>query len=173
MNLIKSSGVVAILTALSRIVGFVRDIIFAAIFGSSSSADTFILAFRIPNLFRRIYGEGAFHSAFIPIFSNIYQNSGKKYALSFASTAASILLIALLITLVLGEIFLEKIIILIAPGFSSELIEKTTYLATIMFPYLLFITITSLFGAILNSTGRFALWAFTPLILNIIMIGSM
>lgn len=172
MNLIRSFSVISFFTILSRIAGFARDILFASILGASIKADIFLLAYRIPNLFRRLYGEGVFHSAFIPIYIDSLKIKNLNKAIEFKSFATAYLIILLLVTLILGELFMRDIISFLAPGFSDLQIEETVSLAIIMFPYLVFISLASVFGAILNASGRFALWSFIPVLLNLFLIGS-
>ena len=170
MSVFKSFSLMSILTFLSRILGYVRDLLFAFIFGASSSADSFLLAFRLPNLFRRLFAEGAISSALIPLYLDIKKKSNKKIAQTFYNSVFNYLIIILLIVTVLAEIFMKEIISFLAPGFTEDLINKTTFLASIMFPYLILISISSFIGALFNANGRFAMWAFSPIILNLGMI---
>ncbi len=169
MSVFKSFSLMSIFTFLSRILGYARDLLFAFIFGASSSADSFLLAFRLPNLFRRLFAEGAISNALIPIYLDI-KKSNKKIAQSFYNSVFSYLIIILLVVTLLAEIFMKDIISFLAPGFNEDLINKTTFLASIMFPYLILISISSFIGALFNANGRFAMWAFSPIILNLGMI---
>ena len=169
MSVFKSFSLMSIFTFLSRILGYARDLLFAFIFGASSSADSFLLAFRLPNLFRRLFAEGAISNALIPIYLDI-KKSNKKIAQSFYNSVFSYLIIILLVVTLLAEIFMKDIISFLAPGFNEDLINKTTFLASIMFPYLILISISSFIGALLNANSRFAMWAFSPIILNLAMI---
>jgi putative peptidoglycan lipid II flippase len=157
-------------TLTSRILGYARDLVFAFIFGASANADSFLLAFRLPNLFRRLFAEGAINNAFIPLFLDIKKKVNKRAAQLFSNYVFSYLILLLLIVTVLVEFFMKDIVGLLAPGFSEDLLNKTTFLASVMFPYLILISISSFIGALLNAEGRFALWAFSPIILNICMI---
>ena len=169
MSVFKSFSLMSILTFLSRILGYARDLLFAFIFGASSSADSFLLAFRLPNLFRRLFAEGAINNALIPLYLDI-KKTNKKIAQVFYNSVFNYLIIILLIVTVLAEIFMKDIISLLAPGFNEDLINKTAFLASIMFPYLILISISSFIGALLNANGRYAMWAFSPIILNLGMI---
>ncbi len=173
MNIFRSLSFLSFFTLLSRILGYLRDLIFAFIFGSSAGADSFLLAFRLPNLFRRLFAEGALGNALIPIYLDIKKKSKKTVAELFANYIFSYLIIFLLLLTILAEIFMRDIITFLAPGFSKELLEKTIFLASIMFPYLVLISVSSFFGALLNAHGRFAIWAFSPIILNLGMIAAM
>ena len=170
MSILKSFSLMSVFTFLSRILGYARDLLFAFIFGASSSADSFLLAFRLPNLFRRLFAEGAISNALVPIYLDIKKKSSKKIAQSFYNSVFNYLIIILLIVTVLAEIFMRDIISFLAPGFNEDLVNKTTFLALIMFPYLILISISSFIGALLNANGRFAMWAFSPIILNLGMI---
>ena len=150
MNIFKSFSLMSVFTFLSRILGYARDLLFAFIFGASSSADSFLLAFRLPNLFRRLFAEGAINNALIPLYLEIKKKSGKKIAEYFYNSVFNYLIISLLIVTVLAEIFMKEIISFLAPGFTEELITRTTFLASIMFPYLILISTASFIGALLN-----------------------
>jgi len=171
-NIYKSSAVVSIWTLISRILGFIRDILFASILGSGPIAEAFIIAFRIPNLFRRFFAEGAFSAAFIPLLSNTNEKFGKIAGLDFTSKVASILLFAIVPLIILSELLMPEIILLIAPGFAEniERLELAIPYAQIIFPYLIFIVFTSLFAACLNTNGNFWSGAAAPTILNIFLI---
>tara|TARA_E500000178_G_scaffold355831_1_gene430022 strand:- start:1364 stop:2920 length:1557 start_codon:yes stop_codon:yes gene_type:complete len=173
MNILKSFSLISGLTFLSRVFGYIRDFIFAFVFGSSSGADSFLLAFRLPNLFRRLFAEGAISNAIIPIYLDIKKKSNKKFAELFSNSVFSYLILLLLFFSILAEVFMLEIVTFLAPGFSTELLKKTTFLASIMFPYLILISASSFIGALLNANGRFALWAFSPIILNLGMITAL
>ncbi len=173
MNVLKSFSLMSFFTFFSRVLGYLRDLIFAFTLGATSNADSFLLAFRLPNLFRRLFAEGAINNALIPIYLNIKKKEGNKKASLFSSHIFSFLLITLIIVTVICEIFMKDIIKILAPGFTEELILRTSFLASIMFPYLILISLSSYFAALLNAKGKFALWAFAPLILNALMIVAM
>ncbi len=171
MNLIKSTGTFSFFTILSRVLGYLRDLLIAIYLGSGPIADAFFVAFRIPNTFRRLFSEGTFNAAFVPSYSSEL-NKGKKKANQFANKIFNLLLIFLIITVLLVEVFMPGFVFLLAPGFSenSEKLEKTILLTRITFPFLLFVSISSFFSAILNSYNRFAAAAAAPIILNIFLI---
>jgi len=169
-NFIKSFSIMSLLTFLSRILGYVRDFIFAYALGASPAADSFLLAFRMPNFFRRLFAEGAINNSLVPLFIEIKKKGGAYESELFLGNFLSILFIFLLLTVILCEIFMYNIISFLAPGFSEQLLKKTTFLASIMFPYLILISIASLLGGVLNANNRFALWSFSPIILNLSMV---
>ena len=173
MTIIKSISLMSFFTLLSRVLGYVRDLIFAFTLGATSNADNFLLAFRLPSLFRRLFAEGAINNVFIPIYLDIKKKFNEKTSYLFASQVFSYLLIILISTTILCEIFITNIVSFLAPGFSQEQIDRTSFLASIMFPYLVFISTSSFFGALLNANNRYALWSFSPIILNLFMIGAM
>lgn len=169
MKIIKSSFTYSVFTMISRIAGFIRDIIFANYLGSGAAADVFYVAFRFPNTFRRIFSEGAFNSAFVPIYSKLLGNKNDREASYFAGNSLLILLFTTSLIVFLIEIFMPSILRLLAPGFYQDenkfmmLIQS----ARIIFPFLILVSIVSIFSSILNSHGRFALSASLPVILNI------
>ena len=172
MNIIKSTGTFSFYTIISRISGYVRDILIAIFLGSGPIADAFFVAFRIPNTFRRIFGEGSFNAAFVPSYAKELTKS-KKNSESFANKVFSLLTFSLLGLVILVELFMPLFVSIIAPGFKSDP-EKfiiATDLTRITFPFILFISLASFFSAILNSHNRFAAASATPIILNILMIG--
>jgi len=172
MKIFKSAFVVGSFTLLSRIFGFVRDILIAKFLGVGILSDAFFTAFRLPNLFRKIFAEGALNSAFVPIFSRLAHDNKKQMAKTFAINLFSILLYSLLIITIIFEIFMPTVIRVFAPGFlgNPEKFTLTVTFARIMFPYLLFISLISLMSGVLNSLNKFASVATTPIILNITII---
>lgn len=174
MNLLRATGTVGAMTMLSRIFGYLRDMVIAVLFGATGSTDAFFVAFRIPNFMRRLFAEGAFAQAFVPVFSQ-YQTQRSRAELKdlVDHTAGTLLLVLMLITAV-GVLAAPWLITLFAPGFVGE--PERHALATDMlrltFPYLLFISLTALAGGILNSLGKFAVPAFTPVLLNLSLIGA-
>ena len=144
-DLYKSSAVVSIWTLISRVLGFARDILFAVFLGSGPMADAFLIAFRLPSLFRRFFAEGTFSAAFIPLLSEKNENDGLKEGLVFTSKITSILLLVVMPLIILAEIFMPNVVLLIAPGFLEDLyrFELAVPYARIVFPYLIFIIITS------------------------------
>ncbi len=170
----KAAGVVGSATLLSRIFGFIRDVVIAWFFGAGLSSDAFFVAFRIPNLLRRLFAEGSLSISFIPIFTEFLSNKGKEEAFKFGRSAISFLSILLTILVLFGILLSPIIIRIMAPGF-VDLPEKfsiTVTLTRIMFPYILFICLVALCMGILNVLGEFAAPALAPVFLNIAMIGS-
>ena len=171
MNLIKSTWTFSFFTLLSRVLGYLRDLFIAIFLGSGPIADAFFVAFRIPNTFRRLFSEGTFNAAFVPLYS-AELTKGKKPSQKFANEIYNILIVGLLFLILIIEIFMPWFVLLIAPGFTenSEKLELTIYLTRITFPFLFFISLASFFAAILNSHNKFALSAAAPIVLNIILI---
>ena len=170
--LLKIISIVGSLTFLSRILGYVRDLLIARVIGAGMISDCFFVAFKLPNLFRRLFGEGAMNSAFIPVVSGIKSKSGKNNADIFLSKVFSILIVFLFLFVILAEIFMPFVISIIAPGFinNSEKFTLSIELSRLTFPFVFFICLTSLIGAYLNTLGRFASMAVTPVILNLSLI---
>ena len=171
MNLIKSTGTFGFFTLLSRILGYLRDLLIAIYLGSGPLADAFFVAFRIPNTFRRLFSEGTFNAAFVPSYSAEI-TKGKNQSKKFANEVFNLLIIGLFFLIIIIEIFMPWFILLIAPGFkeNSDKLELTIYLTRITFPFLFFISIASFFAAVLNSHNKFALAAAAPIVLNIVLI---
>jgi len=174
MNLIASTSTFGLFTLISRILGYVRDILIAIFLGTSLFADAFFVAFRLPNTFRRLFAEGTFNAAFIPSYAGVLAKSKIK-ADDFAKNVFNLLFIILLFFVVVAEIFMPQLIFLIAPGFykDPEKLNLAIDLSRITFPFLFFVSLASFFGAILNSYNKFAAAAAAPIILNIILIGSL
>jgi len=174
MNLIAATSTFSFFTLISRILGYVRDILIAVFLGTSLVADAFFVAFRIPNTFRRLFAEGAFNAAFIPSYASLLADKKIK-ADNFARNVFNLLFIILLFVVLLAEIFMPQLIFLIAPGFykDPEKLNLAVYLSRITFPYFFFICLASFFSAILNSYNKFAAAAAAPIILNIILIGAL
>ncbi|BAT71429.1 virulence factor [Thermosulfidibacter takaii ABI70S6] len=166
----KNTLVFSLSTMLSRILGFIRDILIARYFGATPITDAFFVAFRIPNLFRRILGEGALSSAFIPIFAEEEKRYGKIEHV--INSAFSSLLIVLALLLILGELFTPQLVALIAPGYlkNPQQLELTVELTKITFPYIFFMGLAILVGAALNYKKDFFYTSFSPCLLNISMI---
>ena len=174
-TLSKAAGAVSGMTILSRIFGFIRDAFIAMTFGSSTAADAFFVAFRIPNMQRRVLGEGAVSSAFIPVFAEVLAQNGKQAAQELTANIFNILLILLSIASLILFIFSPAVITVFAPGFmdNPEKFKLTVDLTRWMAPYLFFIGLTAFSMGILNSLKVFALPAATPILQNIVMITSM
>jgi putative peptidoglycan lipid II flippase len=171
MNLIKSTSTFGFFTIISRLLGYLRDFLIAIFLGTGVLADVFFVAFRIPNTFRRLFSEGTFNAAFVPSYSSEL-TVGKKKANKFANDIFNLLFLSLFFLVLVVQIFMPSFVSIIAPGFVDD-IEKMNvaiYLTRITFPFLLFISIASFFGAILNSHNKFAAVSAAPIILNIILI---
>lgn len=166
--LLKSGIVIALFTLLSRIFGMVRELFVAATFGSSAVADCVNVAFKLPNLFRRIFGEGALSSVFIPIFNKKLLES-ESLARKFSGEVFVLLLGVLVVLTILMQIFMPYLMFVIAPGFyiEAEKFELTVLLCRITMPYLILVCITALLGGMLNSIRKFAAFAFVPVLMNV------
>ena len=173
-SLIKSTGTIGIATAISRVLGFVRDIIIAKLFGTSLAAQAFFVAFRIPNSLRDVVGEGAMNSAIVPVLTEYKSRGEDKEFLLVSRILFNISLTSLLILTILGIIFSPLIVRLIAPGFIREpsILNLTIYLNRIIFPYLIFIGLTAYTMGVLNTLKHFAAPAFGPCLLNLALIGA-
>jgi putative peptidoglycan lipid II flippase len=173
-KLTRAAGSVGLATLISRLFGFVRDMIIADLFGARAAADAFFVAFRIPNLLRRFTAEGAMTAAFIPVYSEVMEKKGRQGAFPIICNILTILTAILIVITAGGIIFAPWIVKIIAPGFThnQHTYELTTLLTQIMFPYLLFISLAAMFMAALNSMGRFFIPAISPALLNIAIIGS-
>jgi putative peptidoglycan lipid II flippase len=173
VSLGRSIFTVGSFTLLSRIVGFGRDIVLSAILGSGPIADAFIVAFKLPNLFRRLFAEGAFSAAFVPLFARELQGEGREAALTFARQAHACLLMILVPFSLVMILAMPAVIWVMAPGFTDDksVFDQAVAFGRITFPYLVFISLASLYGGVLNSIDRFAEVAFTPVLLNVTLIG--
>ena len=172
MNLVKSTGTFGFYTIISRLLGYLRDILIAIFLGTSFLADAFFVAFRIPNTFRRLFAEGTFNAAFVPSYTSELVK-GKKKSDKFANEIFNLLFLGLLSLILIAEIFMPAVVSVIAPGFveNNEKIELAIDLTRITFPFLMFVSISSFFSAILNSHNRFAAASAAPIILNVVLIG--
>lgn len=167
-SMLRSAGIVMLSTLTSRVMGFVRDMIVAACFGASASLDGFFIAFRIPNLLRRLVAEGALTISFIPVYTEYLVNRGDREALELAQKTLSILLVVLASLCALGIVFSPEIVRLFAYGFTDEAaLALTTDLNRIMFPYLFFVGLVAFAMGVLNSHGYFFAPAFSPVLLNV------
>ncbi len=173
-RLVKSTLVTGGMTLLSRISGFVRDMVLARLIGSSLAADAFFVAFRIPNFLRRIFGEGAFSQAFVPVFAEYHGKHEHRELREFVDYVAGVLGLALFIVTVIGILAAPLLIWLLAPGFAADAAkyDLTVQMLRIMFPYLLFISLVAMAAGVLNTLGRFGVPAFTPVLLNLCLIGA-
>ncbi|MEQ5285044.1 murein biosynthesis integral membrane protein MurJ [Providencia huaxiensis] len=172
MNLLKSLAAVSSMTMMSRVLGFIRDAIIARVFGAGAAADAFFVAFKLPNLLRRIFAEGAFSQAFVPILAEYKNQQGEEATRTFVTYIAGMLTLALAIVTILGMIAAPWIIYVTAPGFTDDAdkFALTTDLLRVTFPYIFLISLASLAGAILNTWNRFSVPAFAPTLLNVSMI---
>ncbi|HUZ73698.1 MAG TPA: murein biosynthesis integral membrane protein MurJ [Stellaceae bacterium] len=175
MALLRSVATVGGYTMVSRVLGFVRDMLTAALLGAGPVTDAFFVALRLPNLFRSLFAEGAFSAAFVPLYAGMVAKEGSAAARLFAEDALAALLAALVVFLVLGEVATPWLLHVLAPGFAAEPAKfaLTVALTRITFPYLLFISLVALQGGVLNSLERFAATAVTPTLLNIFLIGTL
>ncbi|MCO7261970.1 murein biosynthesis integral membrane protein MurJ [Dickeya zeae] len=173
MNLLKSLAAVSSMTMLSRVLGFVRDAIVARVFGAGMATDAFFVAFKLPNLLRRIFAEGAFSQAFVPILAEYKSQQGEEATRTFLAYVAGMLTLILALVTVAGMIAAPWVIMVTAPGFAStpERFELTSALLRVTFPYILLISLTSMVGSVLNTWNRFSVPAFAPTLLNVSMIG--
>ncbi len=171
MNLLSSATIFSFFTLISRILGYLRDILIAFFLGASIFADAFFVAFRLPNTFRRLFAEGTFNAAFIPSYTAAKLNNKKK-GKKFADDVLSILLFILIFLVTLAEIFTPYLLYLIAPGFVVDNIKfnLAVEFTRITFPFLLFVSLASFFSGILNSYNKFAAAAAAPIILNVVLI---
>lgn len=175
MALLRSIATVGSFTMMSRILGFIRDILVAAFLGTGIIADVFFVAFKFPNLFRRLFAEGAFNAAFVPQFAGLLESEGKRKAQVFAEQALAVLLWSVLLFVVVIQMAMPFVMQGFAPGFvnNPEQFDLAVLLTRITFPYLLFISLASLMSGVLNSLGKFAAAAATPILLNICLIGAL
>ena len=172
MNLLKSLAAVSSMTMISRVLGFVRDTIVARMFGAGMATDAFFVAFKLPNLLRRIFAEGAFSQAFVPILAEYKTQQGEEATRTFIAYVSGLLTLILALVTALGILAAPWVIWVTAPGFvdSPEKFELTSALLRVTFPYILLISLASLAGAILNTWNRFSVPAFVPTLLNVSMI---
>ena len=173
MNLLRALATVSSMTLLSRILGFVRDFVIARTFGAGMATDAFFVAFRLPNLLRRMFAEGAFSQAFVPILAEYKNRQGPEETHKLVSRVATALTLAVTAVTAIGIVAAPLIIWVSAPGFADEpdKFALTVELTRITFPYILFMSLVALAGGILNSWSRFAIPAFTPVLLNLSFIG--
>lgn len=173
MNLLRALATVSGMTLLSRILGFVRDLVIARAFGAGMATDAFFVAFRLPNLLRRMFAEGAFSQAFVPILAEYKNRQGAEATHTLVSRVATLLGLAVALVAALGALAAPLIIYVSAPGFSGDpgKFELTVELTRITFPYIFFMSLVALAGGVLNTWSRFAIPAFTPVLLNIAFIG--
>jgi putative peptidoglycan lipid II flippase len=172
MSLYRGFLTVGGLTAVSRVFGFLRDVLLAAVMGTGWVADAFFVSFRFPNLFRALFAEGAFNSAFVPLFTKRLRAEGEASARRFSEEALAILFVGVTATVILAEIFMPYLVKAIAPGFSAEpeKFRLAVLLTRITFPYLVCMSLVALTAGILNAAGKFSAPAATPIVLNLVLI---
>ena len=170
MNLLRAASTISLFTLASRITGLARDVIVASVFGAGAPYDAFLVAFRIPNLLRRLFGEGAFSQAFVPTLAHLRAKEGDEATRRMVDAVASILSYALLLTCVIGVVAAPVLIWLIGSGLLD--FDAGVVMTRIMFPYIGFISLVSLSSGVLNTWKRFAVPAATPMLLNVGMIGG-
>ncbi|MGB8302177.1 MAG: murein biosynthesis integral membrane protein MurJ, partial [Azonexus sp.] len=173
MNLLRALVTVSGMTLLSRILGFVRDFVIARTFGAGLATDAFFVAFKLPNLLRRMFAEGAFSQAFVPILGEYKNKRGDQETLLLIDHVTSILALVLFAVTAIGVAAAPLLVWISAPGFAADAdkFELTIQLTRITFPYIFFMSLVALAGGILNTMSRFALPAFTPVLLNVAFIG--
>ena len=170
----RSTGVVGSMTLVSRVLGFVREIMLATAFGAGAGMDAFLVALMIPNFGRRMFAEGAFSQAFVPVFTSTKTTGTHAEAKDLMAVVMGTLGGFLSVITLVGCLAAPVLVWLFASGFATDP-EKATLSAQLLrwtFPYLMFISLTSLAGGVLNAYGRFAVPAFTPVILNLCLIGT-
>lgn len=173
MALYRAFATVGAMTVFSRVLGFARDVLIAAVLGAGPVADAFFAAFRLPNLFRRLFAEGAFDAAFIPLFAKRFHGEGGEAAArAFAEQALAGLTLALVVFTLLGEVTMPWFMLLLAPGFAADAakFELAVLLARIALPFLLCMSLVALYSGVLNALHRFAIAAFAPSLLNVVLI---
>lgn len=171
-SLLRSTSLVSLMTFLSRIMGFVRDMLLAYLFGTQPGMDAFLVAFRIPNFMRRLFAEGAFSQAFVPVLAEYQKTRSIDEVRLFLARVGGSLSFVLSIVTIIGIVATPFIVYLFAPGFGigSERSILATEMLRLTFPYLMFVSLTAMCGAMLNTYGYFGIPAFTPVLLNICMI---
>lgn len=172
MNLLKALATVSSFTLLSRITGFIRDLLIARAFGAGMLTDAFFVAFKLPNLLRRLFAEGAFSQAFVPILAEYKNKNGDDASRQLVSKVASLLTLVLLVVAALGVLGAPLLVYVSAPGFADEpaKFDLTVLLTRITFPYIAFMSLVALSAGVLNTWSRFSIPAFTPVLLNVAMI---
>ena len=169
MNLLKATGTIGGLTLVSRVAGFAREMVMARVLGAGIYTDAFLVAFRLPNTFRRLFGEGAFSAGFVPLYSQRLQSGGEDQARHFSEEVLAVFLPTLVIFTLVFEIIMPAFVGAIT-GWQGDQLSFASFLTQITFPYLLLISLVSLFSGILNSLARFTAAAFAPALLNIAML---
>lgn len=173
-RLLKSTAIVSGMTLISRFFGYLRDMVLAVSFGASGASDAFFVAFRIPNFLRRLFAEGAFSTAFVPVFAEFRERRGQEALKDLIDHVSGALSLVLFVITLLGVLAAPILISVFAPGFHTDDAQHAlaSDMLRITFPYLFFISLTAMAGGILNSVGRFAVPALTPVFLNLSLIGA-
>jgi putative peptidoglycan lipid II flippase len=173
MNLVKATGTIGGLTLVSRIAGFAREMLMSRVMGASWQADAFFVAFRLPNTFRRLFGEGAFSAGFVPLYSQrLHGPGGQEEAKHFSEEVLAVFAPTLVLFTLLFEVIMGPFVALLS-GYTGEKLQLATFLTSITFPYLVLISLVSLFSGILNSLARFTAAAFAPALLNLAMLSAL
>ena len=173
MNLLKATGTIGGLTMVSRIAGFAREMLMSRIMGASAAADAFFVAFRLPNTFRRLFGEGAFSAGFVPLFSQrLHGEGGAAAAKEFSEQVLAVFVPTLILFTLVFEVIMGPFVALLS-GYHGDKLGLATFLTRITFPYLILISLVSLFSGILNSLTRFTAAAFAPALLNLAMLAAL
>ena len=170
MSLIKSASIVSVLTLASRVTGLVRDVLMSSIFGVSAMTDAFWVAFRIPNLLRRMFAEGAFSQAFVPVLADSKEKEGDAATHAVIDAVATLLTVVLLLTCVLGIAGAPILVYVLASGLKPEAFDAAVVMARWMFPYIACMSMVALGAAVLNTWRNFTIPAATPMLLNVAMI---
>lgn len=173
-TLLKATGSVGGMTMTSRVLGFVRDVVFATLFGAGAGMDAFLVAFKIPNFFRRLFGEGALRQSVVPVLSETRTQESDEAAADLVAAVTGTLAIVLVGVTIVGVLAAPALIYLFAPGFAGNesQFQLASQLLRLTFPYLLFISLVALAGGVLNTYQRFAVPAFTPVLLNVCLIAA-
>ena len=173
-SLLRAGTIVSGMTLISRVLGFIRDQVMAIMFGAGATTDVFLVAWKIPNFLRKLFAEGAFAQAFIPVFADYREKRDAESLRALAAAVSGTMIVILLVISTLGVMCAPLLIMLFAPGFndSAEQFELATDMLRITFPYLFFVSLVAYAGSILNTFGKFAIPSLTPVLLNICMIAA-
>jgi len=174
VNLVRAAATVGSLTLASRILGFLRDVLIAAVLGAGAAADAFFVAFKLANMLRRLFAEGAFNAGFVPLFARTLEQEGAEPARAFASHALTLMIAVLAAVVLAAELFMPWLVRALATGFDpgSERYLLAVELSRLTFPYLMLISLAALLSGVLNGIGRFAAAAFAPILLNLALVAS-
>jgi len=175
MSLVRAAATVGSLTLLSRVLGFVRDAMIAAVLGAGAIADAFFVSFKLANLLRQLFAEGAFNAGFVPLFAKTLETEGRPAARAFAQDVLNVMAVTLLVVVCLAEIAMPWLVRVLAAGFDPQggRFALAVELSRITFPYLALISLAALFSGVLNALGRFWVAAFAPALLNLVMITTL